>query len=267
MSESAEPYAEGDVPSLILLGDSITQYSFSAAGGWATIIADRLQRRCDVINRGYCGYNTRMLLHYLPSILNQFTKSPENVCGFVVFLGANDACDQSLNPQQHVPLLEYEDNLVEIVRCILEKFPHLKKDNEDICENIILISPPPVDEEMRQAYCNSQNTAVCRFCHVTECYAKACKEAAQRTNVAHCDFFNAAISAGVIPSMANLTEACAIVPEPMTDQFFTDGLHLGVNGANMLASILWPQISKITCNLKQFYPIWRDIDNTKLIPE
>jgi hypothetical protein len=47
-----------DWPRLILFGDSLTQYSFSE-GGWGAMLAHKLQRRCDVINRGFSGYNSK----------------------------------------------------------------------------------------------------------------------------------------------------------------------------------------------------------------
>ena len=42
---------------IILYGDSITQMSFSAIDcGWGAYIADRYQRRVDVLNRGMYKY-------------------------------------------------------------------------------------------------------------------------------------------------------------------------------------------------------------------
>ncbi|CAG2232695.1 IAH1 [Mytilus edulis] len=38
-------------PKLILIGSSSTQYSFSADGCWGSLLANFLQRKCDVINR------------------------------------------------------------------------------------------------------------------------------------------------------------------------------------------------------------------------
>ena len=38
----------------ILLGDSITQFSFGV-GGWGARLADQYARRADVINRGFSG--------------------------------------------------------------------------------------------------------------------------------------------------------------------------------------------------------------------
>ena len=46
-------------PRVFLFGDSLTQYAFGSEGGWAAMLADKLQRKADVVNRGFSGYNTR----------------------------------------------------------------------------------------------------------------------------------------------------------------------------------------------------------------
>jgi lysophospholipase L1-like esterase len=75
-------------PQFVLFGDSITQKSFGP-GGWAGLLADAYQRRVDVINRGYSGYNTRWALSLVEPIF------PANITGKIelatVFFGANDA--------------------------------------------------------------------------------------------------------------------------------------------------------------------------------
>jgi lysophospholipase L1-like esterase len=75
-------------PQFVLFGDSITQKSFGP-GGWAGVIADAYQRRVDVINRGYSGYNTRWALSVVDHIF------PANATGKIglatIFFGANDA--------------------------------------------------------------------------------------------------------------------------------------------------------------------------------
>ena len=78
----------GPRPAFVLFGDSITQKSFGP-GGWAAVLADAYQRRVDVINRGYSGYNTR----WAAPLLNHLF--PEEISGQVelatVFFGANDS--------------------------------------------------------------------------------------------------------------------------------------------------------------------------------
>lgn len=75
-------------PQFVLFGDSITQKSFGP-GGWGGALADAYQRRVDIINRGYSGYNTPWALPLLDHIF------PAEITGKVqlatVFFGANDA--------------------------------------------------------------------------------------------------------------------------------------------------------------------------------
>jgi lysophospholipase L1-like esterase len=75
-------------PQWLLFGDSITQRGFGA-GGWAGVLADTYQRRVDVINRGYSGFNTRLAVEILDDVL------PAAAAGTIglatVFFGANDA--------------------------------------------------------------------------------------------------------------------------------------------------------------------------------
>ena len=80
----------------VTFGDSITQRGFSP--GWTGTLADTYQRRADIINRGYSGYNTRWALHLLPHI---FPLPPTNAAAaaaapppprlVTVWFGANDA--------------------------------------------------------------------------------------------------------------------------------------------------------------------------------
>jgi len=73
-------------PQWVLFGDSITQKAFST-GGWASVLADTWQRRVDVINRGYSGYNSRFATH----LLNHIFPPSTPVQLVTVFFGANDA--------------------------------------------------------------------------------------------------------------------------------------------------------------------------------
>ena len=71
-------------------------------------------RRCDVVNRGFSGYNSRWCRVVTPRV---FTKTNvSGVAAFVLFIGANDANRPTLNPDQHVPLGEYQQNILDIVK-------------------------------------------------------------------------------------------------------------------------------------------------------
>ena len=47
-------------PRVVLVGDSITQQG-GRVGGWVARIAGALERKCDVVNRGFSGYTTRTI--------------------------------------------------------------------------------------------------------------------------------------------------------------------------------------------------------------
>nr|XP_023695091.1 isoamyl acetate-hydrolyzing esterase 1 homolog [Paramormyrops kingsleyae] len=126
-------------PQVVLFGDSITQFSFQA-NGWGSEIANKLARKCDVVNRGFSGYNSRWAKIILSRIINN-----NNVAAVTVFFGANDCSLQDKNPQQHVPMQEYVENLKDIVK-------HLSS-VEISADKVILITPPPLHEPAWEKEC------------------------------------------------------------------------------------------------------------------
>ncbi|CAG0925223.1 unnamed protein product, partial [Notodromas monacha] len=151
-------------PKVVLFGDSLTQYSMNPNHGWATILAHSLQRRCDVIVRGFSGYNTIDARHLLPRIANTFDGP---VAAVVIFLGTNDAADAVQNVRQHVPLEEYRKNLAWMVKFMQDKgVPR---------EKIILMSPPAAD--VKKWTRNDRSLAQ------TEAYARVCEEVAHGANI------------------------------------------------------------------------------------
>lgn len=101
-------------PSIVLLGDSFTQFGFDNRG-WTSLLASDYSRRADVLNRGFQGHNTRDVLALLPDMLHE---SATNGALFVtLWLGGNDAIED----ERHVSLDEFELNLeiiVEKIRCV-----------------------------------------------------------------------------------------------------------------------------------------------------
>jgi isoamyl acetate esterase len=135
-------------PCIVLLGDSLTQLGFGDVGtgvavGWAGHLATLYSRRCDVLNRGFSGYNSRHILDLLPSLFPpQHTGSDND--GYIqqvepafctVWLGANDAALPG--EPQHVPLNEYAQNIDSIVVGLRERLGPTVP--------IFLLTPPPVD--------------------------------------------------------------------------------------------------------------------------
>ena len=58
-TSSAASSSAASWPRVLLFGDSLTQYAFGTDGGWAAMLAEKLQRKADVVNRGFSGYNSR----------------------------------------------------------------------------------------------------------------------------------------------------------------------------------------------------------------
>lgn len=145
---------------IILLGDSITQMSFSAKlSGWGSYVADIYQRRCDVYNRGMSGYNTDWFLKFLDTKEGHYdvfgmmgsgsdsTNTHGGVKLVTIFFGANDASCEKLNPRHHVPLSRFETNLKEIVKKCKEKYAHGGDGDSNV--KFIFITPPPVCHKSR----------------------------------------------------------------------------------------------------------------------
>ena len=60
-------------PRILLLGDSITQYS-TQMNGWGAAVASLVQRKCDVMNRGFSGYNSDNIVQYFDQIIGKDMK-------------------------------------------------------------------------------------------------------------------------------------------------------------------------------------------------
>eukprot|EP00536_Pseudo-nitzschia_multiseries_P001108 jgi/Psemu1/2563/gm1.2563_g len=159
---------------IVLFGDSITQFAYGESPmgepvriGWASLLSSAYQRRSDVLNRGFSGYNTRHALGLVPRVFGttcdgggsaSASGSGGGCCRplfCTVFFGANDAnlpSGTSDSGRQHVPRDEYADNLRRIVTGIREATTTTTRDDDnddddETCVPIIVITPPPVDEE------------------------------------------------------------------------------------------------------------------------
>lgn len=101
-------------PSIVLFGDSFTEFGFDN-GGWASRLASDYSRRANVLNRGFQGHSTRAILKLLPDMLYPTKPTISSTALFVtVWLGTNDA----ISEERQVSLDEFESNLKMIVHTI-----------------------------------------------------------------------------------------------------------------------------------------------------
>ncbi|XP_013781624.1 isoamyl acetate-hydrolyzing esterase 1 homolog isoform X2 [Limulus polyphemus] len=221
-------------PKVVLFGDSLTQNSFNVQDGfWGALLADRLQRKADVIARGFSGYNTRMSKVILPRIFN--SDNMKEVSCLVICLGANDACEIAATTRQHIPLEEYCENLKEMIDYL--KSIGLKLDQ------IILMSPPPYDHEKYKAYCEDQG-----------------KEEPVRNNVTVKQYAEACCQVALTCGIEGINLYAAMMQDVKWQRFLGDGLHFSSEGSSFVFKLLWPSIEKRVAHLQQILPLWSDIN-------
>lgn len=180
----------------ILFGDSITQQAFSQdappgheepSGFFGPALSDAYVRKLDVVNRGLSGYNTRQALKVLPQVIPRPDEA--RVRFLTIFFGANDARlpDTYPDPQQHVPLEEFVDNVKAIAGhpCVLV--------HKDI--RIILITPPPFHErsalQADRVKDNIREPNLRRTADAAATYAQAVRELGHKTNLPVLDLWTA----------------------------------------------------------------------------
>jgi isoamyl acetate esterase len=209
-------------PSIILFGDSITEFGFGRANdsadiGWAGLLASAYTRRCDVLNRGFSGYNTRHALDVLPRVFGDLANdatteiprtptSHHELLFCTVFFGANDAALPG--EPQHVPIEEYQANLNNIVQEIR------RRSSDDL--PLILMTPPPVDEAAWAS--RFQVDTSDRSNEISRLYGERVKEVARAHN--HCSFL----------------DTWKLLRGDQNDhgQFLSDGLHLNEAGNRLI---------------------------------
>ncbi|XP_064506569.1 isoamyl acetate-hydrolyzing esterase 1 homolog isoform X1 [Pseudopipra pipra] len=221
-------------PRVLLFGDSITEYSFQE-NGWGAYLADRLVRKCDVVNRGISGYNTRWAKLILPRLITEST-SAESIIAITIFFGANDSALKDLNPKQHVPLEEYAANLKSMIQ-------YLK--SVDITEDrVILITPPPLQESAWEKACLAKGDKLNRCNATTGQYAQACVQVAKDCGTDVLDLWT------------------LMQKNQDFSSYLSDGLHLSPKGNSFLAAQLWSRLENKVSALPSLLPYWRDVDHT-----
>lgn len=223
-------------PKVILFGDSITQFSFQP-NGWGAEIANKLQRKCDVVNRGLSGYNSRWARILLPRLLESQNPSESSIAAVTVFFGANDSALKEVNPHQHVPLLEYSDNLKELIKILASAGVASDK--------VIFITPPPIHEPSWEKECILKGCALNRLNAVAGQYAQACVEAAAQCGV-------------------NVLDLWTLMQKDGQDytEYLCDGLHLSQKGNQFVSEHLWSLLQRRLEKLPFILPYWGDVNAT-----
>ncbi|XP_019392959.1 PREDICTED: isoamyl acetate-hydrolyzing esterase 1 homolog isoform X1 [Crocodylus porosus] len=230
-------------PRVLLFGDSITELGSNCVhfiqaafqeNGWGASLAQKLVRKCDVLNRGLSGYNTRWAKLVLPRLISK-SSNAENTVAVTIFFGANDSSLRDVNPKQHVPLEEYAENLKSLVQ-------YLK--SVDVTEDrIILITPPPLYEPAWEKECIAKGDKLNRLNSTTGEYAKTCVQVAKECGTDVIDLWT------------------LMQRNKDFSSYLSDGLHLSAEGNNFLATQLWSWLENKISALPLLFPYWRDVDH------
>ncbi|KAF4790477.1 Cleavage and polyadenylation specificity factor subunit 3 [Turdus rufiventris] len=211
-----------------------TRYSFQE-NGWGSYLAERLVRKCDVLNRGISGYNTRWAKLILPRLIPESTGA-DSIVAVTIFFGANDSALKELNPKQHVPLEEYAANLKSMVQYL--------KSVDITADRIILITPPPLQESAWEKACLAKGEKLNRCNATTGQYAQACVQVARECSTDVLDLWT------------------LMQKNQDFSSYLSDGLHLSPKGNSFLAAQLWSRLENKLSALPSLLPYWRDVDHT-----
>ncbi|XP_063298256.1 isoamyl acetate-hydrolyzing esterase 1 homolog [Pelobates fuscus] len=221
-------------PRIVLFGDSITQFAFET-NGWGSILANKLIRKCDVINRGLSGYNTRWAKLILPRLVSKGCHAG-NTAAVTIFFGANDSSLKEENPQQHIPLEEYVDNLQSMIQYL--------KSIDITGDRIILITPPPLYEPAWEKECHLKGCKLNRSNERAGVYAKACIQVANECGTEILDLWTTMQEGGQDFTL-----------------YLSDGLHLSDEGNRFVESQLWQILERKASDLPFILPYWNDVDS------
>eukprot|EP00568_Trieres_chinensis_P007312 CAMPEP_0183308736 /NCGR_PEP_ID=MMETSP0160_2-20130417/22429_1 /TAXON_ID=2839 ORGANISM="Odontella Sinensis, Strain Grunow 1884" /NCGR_SAMPLE_ID=MMETSP0160_2 /ASSEMBLY_ACC=CAM_ASM_000250 /LENGTH=306 /DNA_ID=CAMNT_0025472621 /DNA_START=113 /DNA_END=1033 /DNA_ORIENTATION=- len=251
--------ALGRRPKIVLLGDSLTQLSFSPSlSGWGAALADAYQRRADVLNRGMSGYNTDWYLRYLRTEggMEDALGCGEDIVAAVVFFGANDASHPELNARQHVPLERYKANLKEIIGMVKEATGGRAK--------AIVVGPPPVDHAGRlryqvERYGDKATGELERTLELSGKYAAAASEVAKEVGVPYLDLWGEMQQEASSPVTKGDQDETCEKEEPWA-RYLSDGLHFSREGNNFVGECLlqlfqeeYPDLSVTPCPRTGFW--------------
>ncbi|KAG7377297.1 hypothetical protein PHYPSEUDO_011881 [Phytophthora pseudosyringae] len=224
-------------PVVLLTGDSHTQKGTNpASSGWVTLLQNRFVMTTDIVTRGLSGYNTKWFYKYIaPTIEREIQKGVYTAPSLItVWFGSNDAAlANGTSSTTHVPIEDYKENLKKIVRQFGTAAP---------AANVLLITPPHVNDTARAELSAEQNGTIDRTNAMAKEYARACVEAAEAVGVPVLDlntFFNA-------------------MPEATRNSLLqADGLHLNAMGNILVDEELRNKIDAEFPRLEGSLEVWQ----------
>ncbi|KAG0166516.1 hypothetical protein DFQ28_007190 [Apophysomyces sp. BC1034] len=223
-----------------------------ALQGFGANLANAYQRKIDVINRGFSGYNTDWALPVFKQLLptrQEQAQQAASVRLITIFFGANDAALPI--SFQHVPLDRFKKNLNMLLDLVLS--PDSRFYNPKA--RVMLITPPPLNEPQWQRRCEENGEALNRTAESARVYADAVREVGRDCEVV------------VVDLWTKIMDRCELERRDLSD-FLFDGLHLNGNGNQVLYDLLmetigheFPEIHPDALEME--LPYWRELTTSK----
>lgn len=236
-------------PQFLLFGDSITQQSFQP-GGLGQHLADDYQRKLDVINRGFSGYNTRWGLEVAQRVFPSTDSA--KLKAMTMWWGANDACLPKRT--QSIPVSEFKQNLntfIDMIQSPKSPFYHPE------CTMFILSCPPICIpqrfEDVQRRFGLQSLDDLDRTFERTQEFAEAAKLVAEQRGVAYVPVFEA------------FMKKAGEDVETGLRRLFVDGLHPNPAGYQVAFEALHAVITSnhpelLSENTERHFPDWSVID-------
>ncbi|KAI5616799.1 isoamyl acetate-hydrolyzing esterase 1-like [Silurus asotus] len=210
-------------PQVVLFGDSITQFSFQVKG-WGSEIANKLARKCDVVNRGLSGYNTRWAKLVVPRLIPHHGDSRAPIAAVTVFFGANDSA------------LEGKMSLTWTLSDIWPQLAFLKTRSYSSLLH-------RYKRNFGKKECILKGCSLNRLNSVAGQYAQVCVQTARQCGVDVIDLWSLMQKDGEDFSV-----------------YLSDGLHLSEKGNQFVAEHVWRLLESRVADLPFILPYWADVD-------
>ena len=223
---------------IYLVGDSLTQQSFSP-GGWGARLADAYQRKFDIINRGFSGYTSTyvsMIITCSRMLEEDQVAERKDVAVAVVMLGANDAVLQGVDAR-HVPVDTYVSNMRAISAALV--VAGVSADRQ------IFVGPPPVVEEKWRAWLAAKPvlSEMNLSNDHTRLYSEALSTLAKELGLG-----------GFVELHSSFQQ------EENWPALLSDGLHFSPEGNAVLGKKLIAMLDTILPSVDPAYPLWDAVD-------
>lgn len=178
IGETAVPVRPLKWSKVLLIGDSVIQFG----QGWVSLLAQRVTRVADIINRGFSGYNTRWYRCIIQQIMSEWP--PSTISCVILSFGMIDSALSDCPTRQHVPFNEFKENLSGIIQTInCHGVPS---------DRIIIIGPPFFDSKRFKSHRESMVHArrIMRRGKETVLYHKGAKKVAKTNDIDFVDLYN-----------------------------------------------------------------------------